>query len=135
MKIFRMLAPAAVLLLLAGCITAKMVHPKPIQVPAGLTQAQVAKAVQNSLIGRRWMVIGSTSNSYTAKLTGNDWEATIRTVYDTKQVEIEYVDSKGLNHIVKSVYGYEIINRHWNSWMKYLTQDIQTRLAAEAHGH
>lgn len=133
MKTVRALvSAAAVLLLLAGCTTAQMEHPGPIAVPNGLSHDQVAAAVKTSLVGRGWILTGSTDDSYTAMLTGGGWKATIRTVYDTKQVGIEYVSSTGLDHTTRN--GTEIINRHWNWWMHYLSHDIQAHLAAETYG-
>jgi hypothetical protein len=157
MKVLRVPGSAAVaLLLLAGCATDKMTHPQPVAVPAGLTQVQVGEAVKAALVGHGWVLTDSTDTSYTASLTGNGWEATIRTPYDTREIKIEYVSSKGLDHHLQKsssqtgscVYNLtcngtlsnesggevEVINRHWNNWMTALTHDIRANLAKAARG-
>lgn len=133
MKLSARLVPlAAAIMLQSACTTTTMVRSQPLAVPSGLTKAQVSDSVKKALAGRGWVLTGSTADSYMAKLTGNGWEATVRTVYDTHEVRLEYAGSRGLNHSQKN--GTETINRHWNSWMSYLTQDIRANMAAQAYG-
>lgn len=132
MKVFRTILAFALVLAVAACTTAKMMHPAPVAVPSGLTRSQVATAVRAALIRRGWKITGSTANSYTAVLTGSDWEARIRTPYDTHQVGIEYVSSKGLKY--SEAAGTETINRHWNNWMVALVHDIRSNLSAATYG-
>lgn len=114
---------------LIGC-AAVMTHPSAISVPSSLSMEQVGQAVRKALVGRGWMITSNTGHSYTAQLSGNGWQVTIKTPYNSQQVNIEYVKSYGLDYDTSGPQ--TTINRHWNSWMAYLTQDISQNLARMA---
>ena len=78
-----------------------LVDPAPIAVPAGMTDVQVGKAVKGALLGRGWTVTDQQAGSISAQLSRDEWVAKIRVDFDTRQVQILYVDSKNLNHEVK----------------------------------
>ncbi|HEX5313599.1 MAG TPA: hypothetical protein VFX38_01645 [Gammaproteobacteria bacterium] len=148
------LAAGIALALLAGCATEPMMQPQPIAVPAGLSVQQVRSAVAKALIGRGWVLTGSTPNSYDARLTGDDWQANIRTSFDTKQVTIRYLSSHGLHYtpghkelITQADTGVvepgnepqyrrvdDAINPHWNIWMRNLEHDIPAQLSLKVYG-
>ena len=131
-KLRSLVASTAAVLILAGCVTASMMHLRPIAVPASLSRAQVGHAIRQALVGRGWVITGAGKNSYTAVLTGHGWKATIRTPYNTQHVEVQYVSSRGLDHRKEN--GGETINHHWNNWMVALRHDIRANLSNEAYG-
>lgn len=122
----------AAALMLAGCVTADMMHLHPISVPSRLNNAQVGHAVKKALLGRGWVITGTRPHAYTAVLTGDGWKAKVRAHYNTEQVVVRYVSSRGLEH--KQQNGKETINHHWNNWMVALRHDIRANLSSEAYG-
>lgn len=115
------------LLLTMGFRQSPLVDPAPISVPAGLTDVQVGKAVKAALIGRGWTVTGDQPGSASASLSRDEWMAKIRVDYDTKQVQIRYVDSSHLKYEVKRD-GTRLIHSNYMGWMKFLSGDIGRNL-------
>lgn len=113
-----------------GCTTTTMVRPGPINVPDSLSQQQVSEAVEKALLDKGWILTAKTADSYQAQLSGGGWQVTIRTLFNTRNVEIQYIKSRGLKY-KKEDNGEETINRHWNSWMIYLTHAIKDNLSRE----
>lgn len=158
---FYLLLLLPVLLLLAGCTTAPMLHPQPVAIPAGISPLLVKQAIRKALIGRGWIITGHPPGSYTAKLTGNGWSARIRVSYTAHDIRIHYLGSRGLNYHKTSVTAHEqpaspnwydwnrqstprkiakrkpveIINHHWNNWTVALVHDLRANLAALAYGN
>lgn len=122
-------AVAAAIAGVAACTTT-MMHPKPIEVPPGLSLAQVNTAVAKALLGRGWMITDATKHSYDARLSGDDWEANIRVKFNTERVIINYLSSKGLGHTPSN----NVISFHWNIWMRNLEHDIPAQLAFQRYG-
>lgn len=104
-----------------------LVDPAPIAVPTGLTDVQVGKAVKAALIGRGWTVGEEQAGSVAASLSRDEWVAKIRVDFNTKQVQIRYVDSTNLKYEVKRD-GTRLIHSNYMGWMQYLSGDIGRNL-------
>ncbi|RAN75320.1 hypothetical protein B5P43_27255 [Bacillus sp. SRB_336] len=97
--------------------------PPPIDVPAGLTGVQVSKAIKGALIGRGWTVTAEHADGIDSTLTGNDYVARIHIAFDTRKIQISYVDSSNLKYEVKRN-GQRMIHTNYMGWMRYLSGDI-----------
>ncbi|MFC5527463.1 hypothetical protein ACFPPA_17100 [Rhodanobacter ginsengisoli] len=100
-----------------------LIDPPPIKVPAGMSAIQVNKAVKAALVGRGWAVTAEQADGVDARLTGNDYTASIHVAFDTQQVKISYVDSTNLKYKVKRD-GERLIHVNYMGWMRYLSGDI-----------
>ena len=104
-----------------------LVDPAPISVPAGMTDVQVSKAVRAALMGRGWTIAGEQPGTVNASLSRDNWVAKIRVDYDTRKVQIRYVDSTHLKYEVKRD-GTRLIHSNYMGWMQYLSGDIGRNL-------
>jgi hypothetical protein len=104
-----------------------LVDPAPISVPTGMTDVQVSKAVRAALMGRGWTIAGEQPGTVNASLSRDNWVAKIRVDYDTRKVQIRYVDSTHLKYEVKRD-GTRLIHSNYMGWMQYLSGDIGRNL-------
>ena len=81
--------------------SAPLVDPDPIDVPAGLTDKQIAKEIKRALLQRGWEVTGEKSGEIEGTLHLRTHMAKIRIGYDSKQVSITYLDSNDLEYAEK----------------------------------
>lgn len=105
---------------------APLVNPDPIHVPAGLTEAQVAKAVSSALIGRGWSVTAEKAGETDATLHLREHVARIAITYDASAIQIKYVDSENLKYEMKD--GKPYIHKNYLGWIEFLVQDINRGL-------
>lgn len=105
---------------------APLVNPDPIHVPAGLSEAQVGKAVASALIGRGWSVTAEKAGETDATLHLREHVARIAVTYDASAVQIKYVDSENLKYEMKD--GKPYIHKNYLGWIEYLVQDINRGL-------
>lgn len=105
---------------------AELINPDPIHVPAGLTEAQVAKAVSSALIGRGWSVTAEKAGETDATLHLREHVARIAITYDANAVQIKYVDSENLKYEMKG--GKPYIHKNYLGWIEFLVQDINRGL-------
>ncbi|MCE5233738.1 MAG: hypothetical protein ABFC67_10290 [Mizugakiibacter sp.] len=110
---------------------APLVNPDPIHVPAGLTDAQVAKAISSALIGRGWSVTAEKAGETDASLHLREHVARIAITYDASAVQVKYVDSENLKYEMKD--GKPYIHKNYLGWIEYLVQDINRSLQLLTH--
>ena len=114
------------LALLMGARQVPLVDPEPFAVPAGLTEARVAKAIKAALVGRTWMVTEDQPGKIVATLNLRSHMAKIEIPYDTSKVAIRYLDSSELMYGEKK--GVKVIHRNYLSWIQNLVTDINRNL-------
>lgn len=110
---------------------APLVNPDPIHVPAGLTDAQVAKAISSALIGRGWSVTAEKAGETDASLHLREHVARIAITYDASAVQVKYVDSENLKYEMKD--GKPYIHKNYLGWIEYLVQDLNRSLQLLTH--
>ena len=103
-----------------------LVNPAPIDVPAGVDQAAVQRAIKQALMYRNWMINARQPGRVDATLYLRGNQARIRVDYDDRRVRVSYVDSRGLD--AGTVAGVQQINGRYLVWIRYLTGDINTNL-------
>ncbi len=127
----RLLVLLPLVLLLAGWRTAPLYNPEPIQVPEGLTMKEVGKAVKLAMVKRGWSAASVKPGKILAVLHIRKHTAKVLITYDDKQVTIRYVGSENLKY-KKEDDGTEIIHKNYNSWIRNLAGDIETKLSEMA---
>lgn len=110
---------------------APLVNPDPIHVPAGLTDAQVAKAISSALIGRGWSVTAEKAGETDASLHLREHVARIAITYDASAVQVKYLDSENLKYEMKD--GKPYIHKNYLGWIEYLVQDLNRSLQLLTH--
>ncbi len=115
-----------VLALLMGARQVPLVNPEPIAVPAGLTQAKVARSIKAALVGREWVVSEEQPGKIIATLNLRAHMAKIDVSFDTSKVTIQYLDSKELMYGEKK--GTTVIHRNYLSWIQNLVTDISRNM-------
>lgn len=114
------------LALLMGARQVPLVDPDPIAVPAGLTEAKVARSIKAALVGRDWVVSEEQPGKIVATLNLRAHMAKIDVNFDTGKVAIKYVDSKELMYGQKK--GTTVIHRNYLSWIQNLVTDISRNM-------
>ncbi|HEY0683541.1 MAG TPA: hypothetical protein VGD45_14495 [Steroidobacter sp.] len=114
------------LALLMGARQVPLVDPDPIAVPAGLTEARVAKAIKAALVGRTWVISEEQPGKIIATLNLRTHMAKIEIPFDTKQVAVRYLDSSELMYGEKK--GVKVIHRNYLSWIQNLVGDISRNM-------
>ncbi len=114
------------LMLLMAFRQSPLVDPAPIAVPAQITQENVSKAIEISLIHRGWTISNRTSGGIDATLHLRDHTADIHITYDTRQIQINYVHSTNLKY--EESKGQRLIHTNYLSWIRNLVEDIQANL-------
>lgn len=122
----RMLIVSLSFVALAACTSAPLKPAAPVDVPPGLTQAQVKSSIIDALNGRGWTIDEIKDGSIGTTLHLRDHTATIRITFDRSQVRLAYVSSTNLNYANRR--GSQTIHRNYNSWIMYLEQDITRNL-------
>jgi hypothetical protein len=115
-----------VLVLLMGARQVPLVNPEPIAVPAGLTEAKIAKSIKAALVGRTWVVSEEQPGHMVATLNLREHMAKIDITYDTGKVAMRYLDSKELMYGEKK--GVTVIHRNYLSWIQNLVTDISRNM-------
>lgn len=115
-----------VLALLMGARQVPLVNPDPIAVPAGLTEAKVARSIKAALVGREWVVSEEQPGKILATLNLRAHVAKIDVSFDTSKVNIRYLDSKELMYGEKK--GVTVIHRNYLSWIQNLVTDINRNM-------
>lgn len=114
------------LALLMGARQVPLENPEPIAVPAGLTDAKIARSIKAALVGRQWVVSEEQPGKIIATLNLRSHMAKIDIGYDSSQVRIQYLDSKELMHGEKK--GVTVIHRNYLSWVQNLVTDISRNM-------
>lgn len=115
-----------VLFLLMAARQAPLVDPDPVAIPAKVTDAQVAKAVRNALVNRKWTVTDEKPGEIRSTLLLRDHKARIAITWDKRQLRIAYVDSENLKYEVED--GRKLIHKNYLSWINNLVADIGANL-------
>lgn len=102
-----------------------LVDPPPIQVPAGIGEVQVQNAVVEALTGRGWAIANHKPGEIDATYARRDFSVTIAVHYDSRQIQINYLNSSNLKYEVKD--GVRYIHTNYPSWIQNLTTDINNR--------
>lgn len=92
-------------------------------IPAGLSDAQIVKAIQQGGATRGWIVKKVSSGQLEATIYIRSHMARVDIMYDAAAYAIRYNSSENL--------GYKDgkIHRNYNKWVKNLNMDIQRALA------
>lgn len=114
------------LALLMGARQVPLVNPDPIAVPAGLTEAKVARSIKAAMVGREWVVSEERPGKIVATLNLRTHMAKIDINFDTAKVAIQYLDSRELMYGEKK--GVTVIHRNYLSWIQNLVTDINRNM-------
>lgn len=120
-----LLSPLLVLAL-SGFRNAPLVNPDPIAIPAGTSQAEVARVIKTALISRNWIISEDQPGTILATQNVRDHMARIGIDYDASHIRIKYVDSHNLNYGAKR--GRLVIHKNYRSWINNLVVDISGKL-------
>ena len=122
-----MFAPLLAMLLMAA---APLVDPMPLDVPTGLTDKQVEKAVRMGAAKRGWVISAQQKGYAEATLHIRTHVAKVGVTYDTKHVSLKYLDSSNLDYAVKK--DGPVIHKNYLKWASNLLIDINVELQAAA---
>jgi hypothetical protein len=120
------LVPILVLLIAAK----PLVDPAPIEVPAGLTEKAVAKSIRRGVATRGWVVTQQEPGFMEATLHLRTHVAKIGIKYDTRSIQINYLESQNLDFEVKKDVRY--IHRNYLKWVDNVVNDIRVQLTVAA---
>jgi hypothetical protein len=119
------LVPILVLLIAAK----PLVDPAPIEVPAGLTE-KAAKSIRLGVATRGWVVTQQEPGFMEATLHLRTHVAKIGIKYDTRSIQINYLESQNLDFEVKKDVRY--IHRNYLKWVDNVVNDIRVQLTVAA---
>jgi len=120
-----LLAPLLVLALAAAAL---LVDPEPINVPPGLSDAAVTKAIRLSVAKRGWVITRDDPGYMEATLHARIHVAKISLKYDTAQIAIHYLSSENLEYETHG--GKTYIHGNYLKWVNNLVHDINVQMAA-----
>jgi hypothetical protein len=115
--------PVALLLMAAT----PLVDPAPIAVPAGLDDKAVAKAIRLGGAQRGWLVTRQDPGAMELTLNIRTHMAKVGVKYDTRSIQLTYLDSTNLDYEEKK--GNRYIHRNYPKWVNNLSNDITVQLA------
>ena len=118
-----LLVPLAFTLMGAKAVLA---DPEPVQVPAGIAAADVAKAIKVGIVRRGWSVTKDEKGEIEAVLNVRTHMAKVSIPYNTKEVAIHYVASDNLEYQEKG--GVKYIHGNYLKWVRNMQSDIQREL-------
>jgi len=103
-----------------------LVDPQPISVPPGLTEKAVAKSIRLGVAQRGWVVSRQDPGYMEATLNIRTHVAKVGITYDTKSIQIQYLDSTNLDYEVKK--GVRRIHGNYLKWVNNIVRDIGVQL-------
>lgn len=115
--------PVALLLMAAT----PLVDPAPVPVPAGLDDKAIAKSIRLGGAQRGWIVTRQDPGAMELTLNIRTHMAKVGVKYDTKTIQLSYLDSTNLDYEVKK--GNRYIHRNYPKWVNNLANDIAVQLA------
>jgi hypothetical protein len=125
MKLFKF-AVLVLIIVLQGCRTAPLYNPSIEFTNTNINK--VEEAILTGLANRQWLIKKDHPNMIIGILNLREHQATIQISYTPHSYAIHYMNSKELLYERKSN-GNEVIHKNYNSWIKYLVNDINTLLA------
>lgn len=127
MKPITVLALGLALFCTAAAYAAEpLLEPAAIAAPAGLTAADVEKAIRLGLLEKKWRVEDSQPGLITGVLLVRAHQARVTITYSTSAVNIRYLDSQNLRY--DSNDGQPVIHGNYNKWVSEMAAAIQTAL-------
>ena len=127
MKRVHLILLLPLLLLTMAFRQAPLNDPPPIQVPQGVSMAQLETVVMEALSARGWAISDHKPGEIDATYARREFSVTIAVHYDARQVQINYLDSSNLKYEVKD--GQRYIHKNYASWIQNLVTDIDNRFA------
>ena len=103
-----------------------LVDPQPISVPLGLSENAVAKSIRLGVAQRGWVVSRQDPGYMEATLNIRSHVAKVGITYDTKSIQIRYIDSTNLDYEVKK--GVRRIHGNYLKWINNIVKDISVQL-------
>lgn len=103
-----------------------LVDPQPISVPPGLSEKAVAKSIRLGVAQRGWVVSRQDPGYMEATLNIRSHVAKVGITYDTKSIQIRYMDSTNLDYEVKK--GVRRIHGNYLKWINNIVKDISVQL-------
>lgn len=103
-----------------------LVDPQPISVPPGLSEKTVAKSIRLGVAQRGWVVSRQDPGYMEATLNIRSHVAKVGITYDTKSIQIRYIDSTNLDYEVKK--GVRRIHGNYLKWINNIVRDISVQL-------
>ncbi len=103
-----------------------LVDPQPISVPPGLSEKAVAKSIRLGVAQRGWVVSRQDPGYMEATLNIRSHVAKVGITYDTKSIQIRYIDSTNLDYEVKK--GVRRIHGNYLKWITNIVKDISVQL-------
>jgi hypothetical protein len=119
-----LLIPLLTLLMAARQVP--LIDPQPIEVPAGMSDAQIKKSIRAALLGRGWMLNEENPGKVVSTLNLRKHTAKIEVDYDTKQVRIKHLES--INLLEEDKKGQRVIHRTYVTWINNVVLDITRNL-------
>ena len=103
-----------------------LVDPQPISVPPGLSEKAVAQSIRQGVAQRGWVVSRQDPGYMEATLNIRSHVAKVGITYDTKSIQIRYIDSTNLDYEVKK--GVRRIHGNYLKWINNIVRDISVQL-------
>lgn len=116
------------MLLLPACRASQLINPDPFK--AAATPEKTKRAIEVALANRGWLISKEEPGKINATLNSRGHVARILITYGD-MVKIQYVDSQGLHYGVRKD-GTVVIHNNYNSWIRYLVQDINRNITLSA---
>ncbi len=113
----------------AGAIASEaLVDPPAISVPPGLTEKIVAKSIRLGVAQRGWIVTRQDPGYMESTLHLRTHVARVGINYDTRSIQIRYLESENLDYAIKK--GVPRIHGNYLKWVNNLVHDISLQLQA-----
>lgn len=103
-----------------------LIDPQPISVPPGLSDKAVAKSIRLGVAQRGWVVTRQDPGYMEATLNIRSHVAKVGITYDTKSIQIRYLDSTNLDYEEKK--GVRRIHGNYLKWVNNIVRDISVQL-------
>ena len=124
---FLLLCVLPLALLLMAFRQAPLVNPPPIVVSPNVNAGDVPKAIKIALLRRGWTTTIDKPGEIDATLHLREHSADIAITYDTRAIQIAYVNSTNLKYETKKD-GERLIHKNYLGWIENLVVDIKANL-------
>ena len=133
MNLLQRTLAAAVMIGMSGSAlaakAAELVDVDPLEVPAGMAQAKVAKAIKLALLGRRWSVGKEEPGYIEGTLNNRKHMVKLAITYGRTEIKFKYLDSAEMNY--REHDGTRYIHPNYYKWVNNVRSDISAELLRE----
>lgn len=100
--------------------------PQPIQVSRQMSQRDVGNMIEKTLRDRGWSVRRMGNGKMQAQIFRSQHSATIEVAYNSRNIDINYLDSGALNYQMADD-GPRIHSRY-NNWVQHIENDLRSKV-------